>query len=54
MAEEILIAVISVEFQMQVGQLALQNSGHSVGKWEDGLYAGSSFSISTLKKQDRL
>lgn len=32
MAEEILIAVIFVEFQRQVGQLALQNSGQSVGK----------------------
>lgn len=52
MAEEILIAVIFVEFQRQVGQLALQNSGHSVGKWKGGLSAGYSFRIVTLKKWD--
>lgn len=52
MAEEILIAVIFVEFQRQVEQLALQNSGHCVGKWERGICAGNSFGIFTLKKQD--
>lgn len=39
MADKILIAVIFVEFQRQVGQLALQNSDHSVGKWKGGLSA---------------
>lgn len=48
MAGEILIAVIFVEFQRQVGQPALQNSGHSVGKLRGGLCAGNSFSIFTL------